>query len=234
MFFPERVKSIKKSDKVLEVGPGATPHPRSDVFLELKYESLEERIAQSGNVGIIQTEKPVIYYDGKDFPFDDHEFDYVICSHVLEHVCEPEKMIAELTRVSTKGYIEFPTIYYEFIWNFPEHVTILFWDGERIYYLSKEELHFKEFKQISDFYYNVMPPYLNNFVDTGKKFIMQGFEWENKIEIEKAKNMSYVTYNDFDKMALEPVDTNNSSLKGCLSHLKKMIICLKNRIERRA
>ncbi len=227
MFFPERVKSIEKNDKVLEIGPGATPHPRSDVFLELKYESIEERIAQSGNVGVIQTVKPIVYYDGKEFPFDDNEFDYVICSHVLEHVYEPEKMVAELTRVSRKGYIEFPTIYYEFIWNIPEHVMILFWNKEKIYYLSKEELHFNNFKPISDFYYNVMPPNLSNFVDIGKKYIMQGFEWENKINIEKAENLSYVTYHDFDKMTLESVDTTNFFLKNCLNHLKPMILGLK-------
>jgi hypothetical protein len=35
-------------DLVLEIGPGATPHRRSDVFLERKYDTEEELIAQSG------------------------------------------------------------------------------------------------------------------------------------------------------------------------------------------
>jgi len=32
MFFPEKIKNIKKNDYVLEIGPGGTPFNRSDVF----------------------------------------------------------------------------------------------------------------------------------------------------------------------------------------------------------
>ena len=39
MFFPEKIKCIKKTDKVLEIVPGNTPFYRSDVLLELKFEN---------------------------------------------------------------------------------------------------------------------------------------------------------------------------------------------------
>ena len=56
-------------------------------------------------------------YDGKNFvklekkqlPFKDNEFDFVIASHVLEHVEDFKFFISELERVSKKGYIELPT-----------------------------------------------------------------------------------------------------------------------------
>ena len=57
------------------------------------------------------------FYRGKNFikitndilPFKDKEFDFVIASHVIEHVKDFEFFIKELERISTKGYIELPS-----------------------------------------------------------------------------------------------------------------------------
>ena len=58
------------------------------------------------------------YYPNKKFvklienklPFKDKEFDFVIASHVMEHVEDIDFFIKELERVSKKGYIELPTM----------------------------------------------------------------------------------------------------------------------------
>ena len=42
--------------------------------------------------------------------FKDNQFDFVIASHVIEHVKDVNTFIKELSRVSSKGYIELPTI----------------------------------------------------------------------------------------------------------------------------
>ena len=42
-------------------------------------------------------------------PFKDKEFDYVILSHVLEHVPNLLEFVSEIERVSKAGYIELPT-----------------------------------------------------------------------------------------------------------------------------
>ncbi len=42
-------------------------------------------------------------------PFKDKEFDYVILSHVLEHVPEPFHLKKEIERIGKAGYIELPT-----------------------------------------------------------------------------------------------------------------------------
>ena len=42
-------------------------------------------------------------------PFKDKEFDYVILSHVLEHVPEPFNLKKEIERIGKAGYIELPT-----------------------------------------------------------------------------------------------------------------------------
>jgi ubiquinone/menaquinone biosynthesis C-methylase UbiE len=41
-------------------------------------------------------------------PFADNSFDFVCCSHVLEHVSDPERACSELMRVARRGYIEVP------------------------------------------------------------------------------------------------------------------------------
>ena len=45
----------------------------------------------------------------KKLPFKNNEFDFVIASHVIEHVEDFEFFLKELERISTKGYIELPT-----------------------------------------------------------------------------------------------------------------------------
>jgi len=54
-------------------------------------------------------ERKFIKINEKKFPFKDKEFDFVIASHVIEHVEDFEFFIKELERVSSKGYIELPS-----------------------------------------------------------------------------------------------------------------------------
>jgi ubiquinone/menaquinone biosynthesis C-methylase UbiE len=54
-------------------------------------------------------DKNFIKLNDKILPFKDNEFDFVITSHVLEHVDGFSFFISELERVSDKGYIELPT-----------------------------------------------------------------------------------------------------------------------------
>ena len=53
--------------------------------------------------------KKFIKINGKNLPFRDKEFDFVIASHVIEHVEDFEFFVKELERISPRGYIELPT-----------------------------------------------------------------------------------------------------------------------------
>jgi len=53
--------------------------------------------------------KKFIKINGKNLPFRDKEFDFVIASHVIEHVEDLEFFLKELERISSKGYIELPS-----------------------------------------------------------------------------------------------------------------------------
>ncbi|WP_415289796.1 class I SAM-dependent methyltransferase [Candidatus Pelagibacter sp. Uisw_136] len=55
-------------------------------------------------------DKKFIKLKEKKLPFKDKEFDFVVASHVMEHVEDVDFFIKELERVSKKGYIELPTM----------------------------------------------------------------------------------------------------------------------------
>lgn len=42
------------------------------------------------------------------YPFADKEFDYIICTHVLEHLADPVRTCVELSRIGKAGYLEVP------------------------------------------------------------------------------------------------------------------------------
>lgn len=212
MFFPERIKSISPSDRVLEVGPGATPHPRSDIFLELKYENVNERIAQSGNIGLLNTDKEVIYYDGGKFPFKDREFDYVICSHVLEHVDDADEFLKELQRVGCKGYLEFPTIYYDYLYNFPEHQLFLLERNGVIYWMTKEESGLQNYSSIQKFFNISCELKYHETIKTFKNYFFQGFEWEEVIISKRAKYIDEITYSQ-EEIKLKPYEFTEYSAR---------------------
>lgn len=223
MFFPERIKSIRDTDKVLEIGPGATPYFRSDVFLEKKYDTEKELIAQSGHVGLLKTDKRQVIYKGDIFPFADKEFDYVICSHVLEHVDNADIFLRELQRVANKGYIEFPTLYYDYIYNFPEHKLLLLYKEGVINWMTKEESGMPTFSSIQKFYYKTIELGYSDMVNDCKKYYFQGFEWFDKIKSIKVNNVELLTYSDEDinlppkKEMITIINYANISLK---EHIK--------------
>lgn len=88
-----------KTWKVLDIGCGFTAHKLADVVCDVKDFSNFYK-----NKKFIKIE-----VENKILPFEDNEFDFVIASHVLEHVEELGTFIKELSRISKKGYIELPT-----------------------------------------------------------------------------------------------------------------------------
>lgn len=93
---------VNKNAIVLDVGSGANPHPRSDVLLD-RLTGSEHR---GGNPMLI--DRPAVIGDATKLPFKDKSFDFVIASHILEHMPNPEVFLSELQRVGKAGYIETP------------------------------------------------------------------------------------------------------------------------------
>ena len=120
--FLERRISVPVPDDalVLDVGSGDKPSWRADVLLD-RYTGPEHAAQRSGRSGA-RISRPLFDADAADMPFADGAFDYVICSNLLEHVTDPERVAAELTRVGRAGYVEVPEAASAKIVDFPSHL----------------------------------------------------------------------------------------------------------------
>lgn len=111
---------VRRGDLVLDVGSGDKPSWRADVLLD-GYPGDEHAVQRSGSRAA-RVDRPLFVADAADMPFADNAFDYVICSHVLEHVLDPAAVVAELSRVARAGYIEVPLAASSKILDFPSHL----------------------------------------------------------------------------------------------------------------
>lgn len=104
---------IPPTAQVVDVGGGASPFPRADVVLDAR--AFAERP--------VHREMPLSYprrfskeswhqldlCERRPWPFPDKQFDYAVCSHLLEDVRDPIWICAELCRIAKSGYVEVPS-----------------------------------------------------------------------------------------------------------------------------
>ncbi|MBN1817455.1 MAG: methyltransferase domain-containing protein [Sedimentisphaerales bacterium] len=97
---------IRPGDKVLDIGSGGVPFRHATHLADL---TVSDNFHGRAGMPFQYLEgRPVYECDLENLPFEDHQFDFVYCSHVLEHVKHPEKACRELVRVAGRGYIETP------------------------------------------------------------------------------------------------------------------------------
>lgn len=109
-FWRRRMKGSRKiRGLVLDVGSGNAPHPRADVLAEKYLADDTNRIGGQKMLAVA----PTVACDAEALPFADDTFDYVVCSHLIEHVDRPDRVLSELSRVGKAGYIECPRQEYD-------------------------------------------------------------------------------------------------------------------------
>ena len=106
----ENISAMGKhiNGKTLDIGCGQKPYEEvfnASQYIGLEIDSIENR----------ENKKADKFYDGKNFPFNDHEFDSVVLFQVFEHVFNPFDFLSEINRVLKVGGILLMTV--PFVWD---------------------------------------------------------------------------------------------------------------------
>ena len=171
--------NIKKSDRVLEVGGGHNPHPRSNVVVDKFVDSNYHR---SANIKVLRNQQ-FMQADGENLPFKDKEFDYVICNQVLEHVENPARFLSEQFRVAKRGYIETPSLLGELLTTRDSHKWLINEFNNRLYLVDKTLVDFEVNYNLTCVFQLYLPKHSIGFKimeRTHPNLLTARIEWEHE------------------------------------------------------
>jgi len=119
-----RIGAYGKVENIIELAKDLNPNNLIDIgagdgnilsILSEKKFCLNMTAVEISNSAIDQIKKKNIeglklikQFNGYDLPFEDKEFDLAICSHVIEHVEHPRKLLSEIKRISKMQLFEVP------------------------------------------------------------------------------------------------------------------------------
>ena len=127
---------IQSDGEVLDIGSGHHPFPKATILSDLYTKPTVHRHAE-----LVKDSRPLFILDIHNLPFKDKSIDFVYCSHLLEHVDDPQRACSEICRVGKRGYIETPNFMKDalFSWAYGMHK----WHTVAI----NNELHFFEYTE---------------------------------------------------------------------------------------
>ncbi len=132
-------------------------------------------------------DKSFVKITEKKLPFKDKEFDFVIASHVVEHVEDVSYFLNELSRVGKKGYIEVPTrlednLVFE---NKKAHIWhLVFDDVNNQINISKKQQYFEPVLTVGTI------KKLNEYF---RESLIIELSWEDNIEFNISKDNTYIS-----------------------------------------
>tara|TARA_B100000949_G_C14121873_1_gene382919 strand:+ start:56 stop:673 length:618 start_codon:yes stop_codon:yes gene_type:complete len=152
--------------KTLDLGCGYRAHKNASVIADVQ------------DFSNFYKEKKFIQIKEKKLPFKDKEFDFVISSHVIEHVEDFEFFIQELERISSKGYIELPTRFGDNLVfeNMNDHIWWFNFDD-----INKKLIASKKNQLIEPF---ISVSTAKSFEEVFRESLVIELIWEDKIEYE--------------------------------------------------
>ena len=162
----EKLLSQKKDWKILDIGCGYSANNYATTICDVQ------------DLSNFYKNKNFVILKNNDLPFDDNQFDFVISSHVMEHVKDLKYFIKEIERVSKRGYIELPTklednLVFE---NKKEHLWQMDFDDVNHKLLISKKIQFLE------------PVLTVSTIQKMRKYFKSSLVlellWENKIEYE--------------------------------------------------
>ena len=158
--------------KILDLGCGYTANKNATVVADVQDLS-----------NFYKNKKFIKIYE-KKLPFKDKEFDFVITSHVIEHVDDLDFFIKEIERISNQGYIELPSklgdnLVFE---NLTDHIWWFDYDDEKqILLAEKKKQYIEPFITVS---------IAKKLEQLFRKDLILELFWNNKIDIVSTKDTS--------------------------------------------
>ena len=158
--------------KVLDLGCGYTANKNATVVADVQ------------DLSNFYKDKKFIKINEKKLPFKDKEFDFVITSHVIEHVDDLDFFIKEIERISNQGYIELPSklgdnLVFE---NLTDHIWWFDYDDEKQVLLAEKK------KQLIEPFITVS--IAKKLEQLFRKDLILELFWSNKIDIVSSKDSS--------------------------------------------
>ena len=131
----------KQSWNILDIGCGYNAHDQATVVCDIK------------DLSSFYKNKNFVKLTNNILPFKNKEFDFVVCSHVIEHVKDVTLFIKELERISSKGYIELPTILEDNLVfeNRNDHLWHMEFDDDYNKLLISKKVQFLDFVKLETF-----------------------------------------------------------------------------------
>jgi len=173
--------NIKNGENILDIGSGGYPFPFATHLADL-YEGETTHRAEP----IVKDARPFQICNIEILPYEDKEFDFVYCSHILEHVQNPSIACEEIMRVGKRGYIETPTRMSDIMLNFTGIK-----DHHKWYInMTENSLFFFEWRDedrrdtgCNDFFKMLHSKYKNPFqtlMNTNRNMFVNMLLWEGK------------------------------------------------------
>jgi len=166
-------KKLKENPSwnVLDIGCGYSANQYAKVVADVQ------------NLSYFYKDKKFVKITDKIIPFQDNEFDFVITSHVIEHVEDFQFFIKEIERISKQGYIELPTrlgdnLVFE---NLKDHIWWFKYDDElNLLIASKKNQILEPFVSVSS---------AKKLESVFRESLVLELFWENKINFKIDNNL---------------------------------------------
>jgi len=166
----ERILSEVPDDAlVLDIGGWGKPFPRADWVVDVK--AYATRGLYGSEPGGDERFGPDTWVQrdicaAEPLPFDDAQFDFVVCSHTLEDVRDPVRVCAEIMRVGRAGYIEAPSRLEELSWDVHgpwvgwshHHWLVEVLDGRLEFVFKPHVVHGRETHHFPDGFWETLAP----------------------------------------------------------------------------
>jgi SAM-dependent methyltransferase len=106
------LRELDPGDLLLDIGGWGKPLTRADWVMDLMPYETRGLYGRDGELPERFSHETWVQRDICDrtpWPFDNDQFDFVVCSHTLEDIRDPIWVCSEIVRVGKAGYIEVPS-----------------------------------------------------------------------------------------------------------------------------